>query len=215
MAEGTHRKKSSAVLRIGLVVLGVLVLLGVVQAVTTGTVGVGAVSVTLRETTPRETTPAAVAPPSTGPVEWDGAVGGVSSEPSGGAAPSPSGEAEVVTGSWKQARGLLTVEVTRVENAAGRLRLFVTAVNASTARMDLPVASISVVDDKGGDYGVSPSSSRWPVSIARNASVNGVLELDREVGAGGGAVSLTFAGIIGQLAPTGGSVTVPDIPIPR
>jgi hypothetical protein len=218
MDDETHRKKSSAALKISLVVLGVLVLLGVIQAVTAGTVGVGALSVTLRETS--STVPTSQTTTSDDTIGLDGAVGTEpspgSSEPSPESAEAPPGaDAKVLTGSWKQARGLLTVEVTKVENLGGRLKVFVTAINASTAKMDLPVASVSAVDDTKRDYGASVSTSRWPVSIAKNSSINGFLELDRRAGADSGTFSLTFAGIIGQLAPTGGAVTVTGIPIPK
>ncbi|QQQ77369.1 hypothetical protein IOD16_02130 [Saccharothrix sp. 6-C] len=212
MDDETHRKKSSAVLKISLVVLGVLVLLGVIQAVTAGTVGVGALSVTLRE----PPSPSASASSSSSTSDetvgsLDGAVGTTSQVdvPSGADA-----SAKVLTGSWKQARGLLTVEVTKVENAGGRVKVFVTAVNAGNAKMDLPVASVTAVDDAQREYGASASASRWPVSIAKNSSINGYLELDQRVGADSTAFSLTFAGIIGRLAPTGGAVTVTGIPIP-
>ncbi|MEO6088787.1 MAG: hypothetical protein ABIQ18_37315, partial [Umezawaea sp.] len=46
-----HLRKTNTVLKISLVMLGVLVLLGVIQAVTAGTVGVGALSVNLRDNT--------------------------------------------------------------------------------------------------------------------------------------------------------------------
>jgi hypothetical protein len=213
MDDEIHRKKSSAVLKIGMVVLGVLVLLGVIQAVTAGTIGVGALSVTLRETSSTA--------PTTRTSTTDDTVGGVD----GAVAPAPSAETEeaapptaedkVATGSWKQARGLLTVEVTKVVNRGGRLQVFVTAINASTAKMDLPVASVSAVDDTQHDYAASLSTSRWPASIAKNSSVNGFVELDRKIAAGGTTFSLTFAGIIGQLAPTGGAVTVTGIPVPK
>lgn len=209
MDDETHRKKSSAALKISLVVLGVLVLLGVIQAVTAGTVGVGALSVTLRETS--STTPTTTSASSDDTIgSLDGAVGATSEDE----AP-PSVDAKVLTGSWKQARGLLTVEVTKVENVGGRLKVFVTAINASNAKMDLPVPSISAVDDAQRDYGASVSTSRWPSSIAKNSSINGFLELDRTAGADSTSFSLTFAGIIGQLAPTGGAVTVTGIPIPK
>lgn len=209
MDDETHRKKSSAALKISLVVLGVLVLLGVIQAVTAGTVGVGALSVTLRETS--STTPTTTSASSDDTVgSLDGAVGTTSEEEA------PAGvDAKVLTGSWKQARGLLTVEVTKVENAGGRLKVFVTAINASNAKMDLPVPSISAVDDAQREYGASVSTSRWPASIAKNSSINGYVELDRRAGADSTSFSLTFAGIIGQLAPTGGAVTVTGIPIPK
>ncbi|MFJ6675878.1 hypothetical protein ACIQMJ_32650 [Actinosynnema sp. NPDC091369] len=217
MDDGNHRKKSSAALKISLVVLGVLVLLGVIQAVTAGTIGVGALSFTLRETS--STTPAPTAAPTSSTEDavgsLDGAVGGAASTSASPDDAPPSVDAKVVTGSWKQARGLLTVEVTKVENLGGRLKVFVTAINASTAKMDLPVASVSAVDDAQRDYGASTTTSRWPASIAKNSSINGFLELDAEAGADSTTFSLTFSGIIGQLAPTGGEVTVTGIPIPR
>ncbi|MEU4740086.1 hypothetical protein AB0G02_06405 [Actinosynnema sp. NPDC023658] len=207
-----HRKKSSAALRISLVMLGVLVLLGVIQAVVAGTVGVGALSVTLRESS--SAVPTTRATTSDDTAGLDGAVGtapGTSSEE----APESPVESAVLIGSWKQARGLLTVEVTKVENVGGRIRVFVTAVNASTAKMDLPVASVTAVDDAERDYSATLSTSRWPTTIAKNGSINGFLELDRKVGADSTSFSLTFGGIIGQLAPTGGEVTVTGIPVPR
>ncbi|KOX25544.1 hypothetical protein ADK67_17030 [Saccharothrix sp. NRRL B-16348] len=210
MDDETHRKKSSAALKISLVMLGVLVLLGVIQAVTAGTVGVGALSVTLRDTS--STTPTSTSTPTSDDTagSLDGAVGTSAEEE----AP-PSADAKVTTGSWKQARGLLTVEITKVENVGGRLKVFVTAINASNAKMDLPVASVSAVDDAQRDYAASPSASRWPASIAKNSGITGYVELDRKAGADSTSFSLTFAGIIGQLAPTGGAVTVTGIPIPR
>ncbi|MEV8440752.1 hypothetical protein AB0425_25525 [Actinosynnema sp. NPDC051121] len=212
MDDENHRKKSSAALKISLVVLGVLVLLGVIQAVTAGTIGVGALSFTLRET-PSATTPASPTPGDAAG-GLDGAVGSAPTSSEEEEAPAGA-DAKVLAGSWKQARGLLTVEVTKVENLGGRLKVFVTAINASTAKMDLPIASVSAVDDARREYGASPSTSRWPVSIAKNSSINGFLELDRKAGADSRTLSLTFAGIIGQLAPTGGAVTVTGIPIPE
>ncbi|WP_158846810.1 hypothetical protein [Saccharothrix deserti] len=215
MDDEIHRKKSSAVLKISMVMLGVLVLLGVIQAVTAGTVGVGALSFSLGETSSTApTTPTRTSDETIGGGTLDGAVGSAPSSSSADDAP-PSAENKTVTGAWKQARGLLTVEVTKVESLGGRLKVFVTAINASTAKMDLPVASISAVDDAQRSYGASPSTSRWPVSIARNSSINGFVELDQRVGASSTTFSLTFAGIIGQLAPTGGAVTVSGIPIPK
>ncbi|WP_077004209.1 hypothetical protein [Saccharothrix sp. ALI-22-I] len=216
MDDEIHRKKSNAVLKISMVMLGVLVLLGVIQAVTAGTVGVGALSFTLGETssTAAPTTPRRTSDEPIGG-GLDGAVGSSPLSSSSAEEAPPSGETKVLTGSWKQARGLLTVEVTKVENLGGRLKVFVTAINASTSKMDLPVASVSAVDDTQRNYGASPSTSRWPASIAKNSSINGFVELDQRVGATGTTFSLTFAGIIGQLAPTGGAVTVTGIPIPK
>ncbi|MFD1148087.1 hypothetical protein [Saccharothrix hoggarensis] len=218
MDDETHRRKSSAALKISMVVLGVLVLLGVIQAVTAGTVGVGPLSVSLRDTS--STAPTTRTTASDDTIGLDGVVGSAPSSTEEDPAPSESGaepglENKVVTGSWKQARGLLTVEVTKVESRGGRLKVFVTAINASTAKMDLPVASVSAADDAKRDYRASLSTSRWPETIAKNSSINGFVELDQKVGASSTTLSLTFAGIIGQLAPTGGAVTVTGIPIPK
>jgi hypothetical protein len=209
MDDETHRKKSSAALKISFVMLGVLVLLGVIQAVTAGTIGVGALSVTLRETPSTAPTPQTSTSDDT-VAGLDGAVGTTSEEEA-----APNVEAKVLTGSWKQARGLLTVEITKVENAGGRLKVFVTATNASNSKMDLPVASVSAVDDAQRDYGASLSTSRWPVSIGKRSSINGYLELDEKAAEDSTSFSLTFAGIIGELAPTGGALTVTGIPIPQ
>ncbi|MEJ2854181.1 MULTISPECIES: hypothetical protein [unclassified Saccharothrix] len=200
-----HRKKNNrAALKIGLVVLGVLVLLGVIQAATAGTVGIGALSVTLSSNTPTTTTRTATS--------LEGVIGETTTTEE---TPTSTAETKVATGSWKVARGLLTVEVTRVENTGGRLRLHVTAINASTAKMDLPLASISAVDDTKRDYGASLSTSKWPVSIAKNSSISGYVELEQRIAAAGSTVTVTFSGIIGQLAPTGGEVAVSGVPIPK
>ncbi|NUT96955.1 MAG: hypothetical protein HOY78_33520 [Saccharothrix sp.] len=199
-----HRKKNHAALKVGGVVLGVLVLLGVIQAATAGTVGIGALSVTLSSSTPTTTTRTATS--------LDGVVGETTTTED---TPTTTAETKVATGSWKVARGLLTVEVTRVENTGGRLRLHVTAINASTAKMDLPLASISAVDDTKRDYSASLSTSKWPVSIAKNSSISGFVELDQRVPTQATTLTVTFSGIIGQLAPTGGEVAVSGITVPR
>ncbi|MGM1063997.1 hypothetical protein [Saccharothrix sp. Mg75] len=213
MDDERHHRKSGAALKVGMVVFGVLLVLGVVQAVTAGTVGVGALSVTLREPTAGTVPTSTRTTTSDDTAGLDGALG--SAGPATAETPAADAGSKSATGSWKQARGLLTVEVTKVENRGGVLRVFVTAVNASTAKMDLPVASASAVDDSGREYGASLSTSKWPVTVAKNGSANGYLDLDQKVPAAAGAFSLTFGGIVGQLAPTGGSVTVADIPVPR
>ncbi|MFT7841173.1 hypothetical protein Q5530_33995 [Saccharothrix sp. BKS2] len=204
---GSRRRRGGAALRISAVVLGVLVLLGVVQAVTAGTVGVGALSVTLNGTTSTERT--TTASPSDDTPALNGALAPATSE----TAP-PSGPAKSVTGSWKQTRGLLTVEVTEVEDRSGRVRIHVTAINASTSKMDLPISSITAVDDAQREYRASPGAGRWSAAVARNSTLSGIVELDRRPVGAGTTFALTFGGIVGQLAPTGGEITVPGIPFP-
>ncbi|MFC6093786.1 hypothetical protein [Saccharothrix lopnurensis] len=208
---GSRRRRGGAALRISAVVLGVLVLLGVVQAVTAGTVGVGALSVTLNGTTPTERT--TTAPPSTGSSDDTPALNGALAPATSETAP-PSGPAKSVTGSWKQTRGLLTVEVTEVEDRSGRVRVHVTATNASTSKMDLPISSITAVDDARREYRASPGAGGWSAAVARNSTLSGIVELDRRPAGAGTTFALTFGGIVGQLAPTGGEITVPGIPFP-
>lgn len=209
MDDGNHRKKNNAVLKISLVMLGVLVLLGVIQAVTAGTVGVGALSVTLRDST-------SAAPTSTSAVGDDRLDGVVGSSPTSTTEETkPSAETKVLTGSWKQVRGLLTVEVTKVETQAGRIRLHLSATNASTAKMDLPIAPITAVDNSGRKYGASLATSKWPVALAKGSTISGFIDLDQKASANAASVDVTFAGITGQLAPTGGAVTVPGIGLPK
>jgi hypothetical protein len=207
-----HLRKTNTVLKISLVMLGVLVLLGVIQAVTAGTVGVGALSVNLRDTTGQA--PSATSETPSGQGGLNGALNTTTAE-SSGTSTTPSAETKVVTGSFKQARGLLTVEVTKVENQGGRVKLYITAVNASTAKMDLPLGPFKAVDDQKREYGASLATSKWPVSIAKGASITGTIDLDQNIAKTAKTVDIAFNGITGSLAPTGGAVAVAGIEIPR
>ncbi|PRY29138.1 hypothetical protein [Umezawaea tangerina] len=209
--EINHLRKTNTILKISLVMLGVLVLLGVIQAVTAGTVGVGALSVNLRDSTTPSTS-------TTQPVGQGGLNGAVGSTPSSDTAEPPtttSAETKVAEGSFKQSRGLLTIEVTKVENQGGRIKLYITAVNASTAKMDLPLGPFKAVDDQKREYGASLATSKWPTSIAKGASITGTIELDQTVSKVAQTIDIAFNGITGSLAPTGGAVAVPGIAIPR
>ena len=125
----------------------------------------------------------------------------------------PSADVKVTTGSFKQQRGMLTIEVTRVEAANGRVKLFVTATNASQARMTLPVDGIAVLDDLKRTY--AASSSKWDGLVTQGTSTSGTVVLDEKVGAGVNSLTLTFSSISGQFAPTGASVSVTGIPLPK
>ncbi|ANZ36115.1 hypothetical protein BBK82_08590 [Lentzea guizhouensis] len=125
----------------------------------------------------------------------------------------PSADVKVTTGSFKQQRGMITIEVTRVEAANGRVKLFVTATNASQARMTLPVDGIAVLDDLKRTY--AASSSKWDGLVTQGGKTSGTVVLDEKVGAGVNSLTLTFSSISGQFAPTGASVSVPGIPLPK
>jgi hypothetical protein len=125
----------------------------------------------------------------------------------------PSADVKVATGSFKQQRGMLTVEVNRVEVANGRVKLFVTATNASQARMTLPVTGIAVLDDLQRTY--AASSSKWDSLVTQGSTTSGTVVLDEKIGAGVNSLTLTFSSISGQFAPTGASITVTGIPLPK
>jgi hypothetical protein len=125
----------------------------------------------------------------------------------------PSAEVKVATGSFKQQRGMLTIEVTRVESAGGRLKLFVTATNASQARMTLPIDGIAVLDDLKRTY--AASTSKWEGLVTQGTTTSGTVILDEKLGAGVNSVTLTFNSISGQFAPTGAAITVTGIPVPK
>ncbi len=125
----------------------------------------------------------------------------------------PSADVKVQTGSFKQQRGMLTIEVTRVEAANGRVKLFVTATNASQARMTLPVDGIAVLDDLKRTY--TASSSKWEGLVTQGTTTQGTVVLDEKLGQGVNSLTLTFSSISGQFAPTGAAITVTGIPIPK
>jgi len=125
----------------------------------------------------------------------------------------PSAEVKVVSGSFKQQRGMLTIEVTRVEAANGRLKLFVTATNASQARMTLPVDGIAVLDDLKRTY--AASSSKWDGLVTQGSKTSGIVILDEKVGEGVNSLTLTFNSVSGQFAPTGAAISVAGIPLPK
>lgn len=125
----------------------------------------------------------------------------------------PSADVKVQTGSFKQQRGMLTIEVTRVEAANGRVKLFVTATNASQARMTLPVDGIAVLDNLKRTY--TASSSKWEGLVTQGTTTSGTVVLDEKLGADVNSLTLTFSSVSGQFAPTGAAITVADIPVPK
>ncbi|GAA3889140.1 hypothetical protein GCM10022243_62510 [Saccharothrix violaceirubra] len=199
----SHRRKRHAGPKIALAAAGVLVLLAVVQGVVSGVVGIGAFSLDLRPTTSPPVAPIA------------DSASDVTTTPPPRVTEEAAEEARVAIGSWKRSRGLLTVEVTRVDYQDGRLSVHAVAVNASAARMELPVATVSAVDDAGGTYGASVSTSQWPASIPKSGTITGRFDFEGRPSAAAKTLDITFAGILGQLAPTGGSLTVDDVVIPR
>lgn len=191
-----HRKvitrRGKTVIAIAGVAVGVLALLGVIEFALSGSDSSARPNATTSTTTQQEVGPPDAALETT----------------------EPSAEVKVATGSFKQQRGMLTVEVTRVEaTTTGRVKLFVTATNASQARMTLPVAGIAVLDDLQRTY--AAASSKWEPLVTQGSSTSGTVVLDEKVSPDVNSLTLTFGSISGQFAPTGAAITVTGIPLPR
>lgn len=191
-----HRKvitrRGKTVIAIAGVAVGVLALLGVIEFALSGSDSSARPNATTSTTTQQEVGPPDAALETT----------------------EPSAEVKVATGSFKQQRGMLTVEVTRVEaTTTGRVKLFVTATNASQARMTLPVAGIAVLDDLQRTY--AAAGSKWEPLVPQGSSTSGTVVLDEKVSPDVNSLTLTFGSISGQFAPTGAAITVTGIPLPR
>jgi hypothetical protein len=189
-----HRRvtrRGKTVIAIAGVAVGVLALLGVIQFALSGNNSAAQPNATATTTT------------SNGVETPDGAL----------ETTEPSAAVKVQTGSFKQQRGMLTVEVTRVEVANSRVKLFVTATNASQARMTLPVDGIAVLDDLKRTY--AASSSKWDGLVTQGTTTSGTVILDEKLGTGVNSLTLTFSSISGQFAPTGAAITITGIPLPK
>jgi hypothetical protein len=186
-----HRRvtrRGKTVIAIAGVAAGVLALLGVIEYALSGNNSAAQPNVTATTTT------------SNGVETPDGVL----------ETTEPSAETKVATGSFKQQRGMLTIEVSRVEVANSRVKLFVTATNASQARMTLPVVGIAVVDDLNRTY--AASSSKWDGLVTQGTTTS---VLDEKLGSGVNSLTLTFGSVSGQFAPTGAAITVTGIPLPK
>ena len=181
------------VITIAAVILGVLALLGVIQFALSGN-------------TPAAQPPA---PPTTTTTPSKGDAEGAL----GLDTTAPSAETKVATGLFRQQRGMLTVEVTRIEVTGGRVSLEVSATNASTARMTLPATGIAVLDNANRTY--VASSSKWEGLLTQGGRTSGTVVLDEKIAVDVTTLTLTFSQISGQFAPTGASISVTGIPVPR
>lgn len=187
----THRGRTA--ITIAAVILGVLALLGVIQFALSG-------NNTAAQPNPTTTTTSSSRGSAEGALGLDKTT-------------EQSSEAKVANGTFRQQRGMLTVEVTRVENVGGRITLTVSATNASTARMTLPVTGIAVLDNSNRTY--AASRSKWEGLLTQGGRTAGEVVLDEKVSADVTSLTLTFSSISGQFAPTGAAISVTGIPVPR
>lgn len=187
----THRGRTA--ITIAAVILGVLALLGVITFVLSGNSNSTAQPpATTTTTTSRGTA--------------EGALGLDKTT-------EPSSETKVGTGTFRQQRGMLTVEVTRIEQTGGRISFQVSATNASTARMTLPVTGIAVLDNANRTY--VAASSQWDGLLVQGGKTSGTVTLDEKIPADVTTLTLSFTQISGQFAPTGAAISVTGIPVPR
>ncbi|HEV7908932.1 MAG TPA: hypothetical protein VGP03_12350 [Pseudonocardiaceae bacterium] len=203
MDEEEGRRGNGAVLTVILVVVGVLVLMGIVQGFTSGRVGVGALSIQFGQSESTNTPTLATADPSApqaGAAAPEQLVSGVDSAP------------RTLSGSWKLQRGMITIEITRVDFSGGLVRMTTSVTNASPGRMDLPLASIIAIDSAQRTHGAA-AQSNWPGSVAAGATFSGIIELVDKVDSSAGPLTVAFTQITGQFAPPKGA-TIPDVPLP-
>jgi hypothetical protein len=123
-------------------------------------------------------------------------------------------KAKRVTGSWKQQKSTLTVEVTQVENQDGFLRLHLKVTNGSADKMSLKIFgdSFIAVDNEGQTHGAGFSS--WPDFVPANGLVTGTINLVDKVSDSATTLNISFSIILGEFAPEGG-ITVRGVPVPH
>ncbi|WP_199442474.1 hypothetical protein [Umezawaea beigongshangensis] len=195
------RRGGSTVLTVALVTVGVLVLLGIAQAVAVGRVGIGDLAVELRDPAP------AAAPRTTSPTTTGAAGGGQ------GPSSSPPVRTTTQSGSWKLQRGMLTLDVTSVESRGGRVAVAVTVTNASPGQMNLPLASVVATDSTGRTHAAGVRESTWPGTVVSGDTFSGTILLDGVFDPLATTFSLAFPVVSGQYAPPKGA-TVADLPVP-
>ncbi|MGH3391446.1 MAG: hypothetical protein ACRDOO_21465 [Actinomadura sp.] len=137
---------------------------------------------------------------------------GIRSSPGDGTA--SAGSLKTVTGSWRQAKGRLTVTVARVDNADGTLRLHLKAANNSSETMFLPTGFLVATDNSGRTYKAAPFAGDWAGSVPSEGSISGVIELLQKVSPAAKQLSVSFTVTGGLSAPQGG-ITVHKIKIPH
>jgi hypothetical protein len=190
---GTHRGRTATT--IAAVIAGVLALLGVITYVLSG------------NSNSTAQPPATTTTTTTSAGNAEGALGLDKTT-------EPSAETKVMTGSFRQQRGMLTVEVTRIEQTNGKVTLEVSATNASTARMTLPANGIVVLDNSNRTY--VASSSKWEGLLTpQGGRTSGTVVLDEKISYDVTTLTLNFTQISGQFAPTGAAISVTGIPVPR
>jgi hypothetical protein len=113
--------------------------------------------------------------------------------------------AAVVDGSWIGTRGGVSVEVTRVENQSGHLRIDAAVTNDTGDAVTIPLfGNAAAVDESGRAYEASAFDSDWPQSVASGQTVRGTIEFEGRYESGrGGTLDLTFATLFGFDAPRG------------
>ena len=182
----------------------VLVIIALIQGLVVHKIGFGPLSVEFGSSETVPGTPSTAGGPGSGP------------GPQPDAKETDFDKAKSVTGSWKKTNGTLTLEVVRVDQQDGRIRLTVKARNTGGNAINLPLfGNFVATDDTSRTYDARfGPDTEWPQNVPGGQTVTGPIDLDGTVGDGARKLSISFSIILGFNAPFG-SITVPGIPIPR
>jgi hypothetical protein len=122
--------------------------------------------------------------------------------------------AKSIAGSWKQREGKLTMEITRVENQDGFLRVHVNVINNGATSLVLPLYGGSFTATDNMHKAHDPGLSAWHESIPPNEIVTSTIDLSDKVDDLTTRLDISFSIILGDFAYSDG-IAVRGIPIPH
>ncbi|KGM03397.1 hypothetical protein Q760_03965 [Cellulomonas cellasea DSM 20118] len=99
------------------------------------------------------------------------------------------------------------MEVTKVENQGGHLRIDATVTNGTDDSLTVPLfKNVTAVDEGGRAYEADPFSGSWVETISSGQSLSGTIEFEGLYEVGPGVLDVSFARLYGSAAPSGGVV---------
>jgi hypothetical protein len=108
--------------------------------------------------------------------------------------------------------GGLTLRVDRIEEGTGTFRVYMTASNATSDKVSLPLFGFfNVVDDLGNQYEADPFSSTFPGDVAPGATISGYANMTTRLNSKASTVKVTFTTVFGSLHIN--SITVEGISV--
>lgn len=117
-------------------------------------------------------------------------------------------------GSWSGSLGEVTVEVTRVEDADGHLRVEALVTNGTRDTLTIPLlGGVTAHDEAGRAYLPDPWASDWVDTVAAGETVAGTVQFDGRYESGPGRLAVLVGSLYGPDVPNG-SIVVSGIPRP-